>query len=77
MHPIRKKILADEANRPVAVQIDYADWLEVEKLLGLTNSPVSNGTHSAPTIDLNTFAGTLPLREDPIDFQRRVRDEWP
>jgi len=28
---IRKKILTDEADRPVAVQIRYADWLEIER----------------------------------------------
>ncbi len=33
MHPIRKKILTDDAMQPVAIQIDYADWLEIERLL--------------------------------------------
>ncbi len=35
MHKIRKKILTDETQRPVAVQIDYADWLEIEQHLNL------------------------------------------
>lgn len=76
MHPIRKKIVADESMRPIAVQIDYADWLEVERLLGLGGAP-ANGTHHPPAPDLNRFAGTLKLKEDPVEFQRRVRDEWP
>ena len=30
---IRKKIVTDEESRPVTVQIDYEDWLEIERLL--------------------------------------------
>jgi len=30
---INKKILQNEAMRPLAVQIDYADWLEIGRLL--------------------------------------------
>jgi hypothetical protein len=30
---IHKKILTDEAMQPIAVQIDYADWLKIEHLL--------------------------------------------
>lgn len=33
MAPIRKKIVTDENARPVAVQIDYEDWLEIERAL--------------------------------------------
>ncbi len=34
MQSIRKKIVTDEDLRPVAAQIDYEDWLEIERLLG-------------------------------------------
>lgn len=37
MLSIHKKIVTDEAMRPVAVQIDYADWLEIERQLGLVS----------------------------------------
>jgi hypothetical protein len=33
MLTIHKKILTDEAMRPLAVQIDYQDWLEIERRL--------------------------------------------
>ncbi len=33
MHVIRKKIVTDEDSRPVAIRIDYEDWLEIEHLL--------------------------------------------
>jgi hypothetical protein len=32
MDKIRKKVVTDEASRPVAVQIDYSDWLEIDAL---------------------------------------------
>lgn len=76
MHPIRKKIVADESMQPVAVQIDYADWLEVERLLGLQGDADANGKSTVGVTDFNTFAGTLALREEPLDFQRRIREEW-
>ena len=38
MRPIEKKIVTDEAGQPVAVQIDYADWLEIERWIREANS---------------------------------------
>lgn len=34
---INKKIVTDETMQPVAVQIDYADWLEIEWQLRLVS----------------------------------------
>ncbi len=64
---IKKKILTDENNEPIAVQIDYKDWLECEKLLHLK---------SAKMADLSEFAGSIPLKMDPLEFQKKIRDEW-
>jgi len=50
MLKIRKKILTDEADRPVAVQIHYSDWLEIERSLNL------RGDHSRAT-DLSRHDG--------------------
>ena len=33
MQPIAKKLLTNEAMQPIAIQIDYADWLKIEPLL--------------------------------------------
>ncbi len=33
MLPLKKKIVTDEAMRPVAVLIDYQDWQQIEKIL--------------------------------------------
>ena len=70
MRTIRKKLVTDEDLRPVAVQIEYDDWIEIERELGLSGA--------APRVtDLREYSGTLTLREDPLEYQRRVRDEWP
>jgi hypothetical protein len=69
MHTIRKNIVTDEAMRPIAVQIDYADWIEIEQSLGLADE--------APrTVDPSRFAGVISLTEDPLVFQNRIRGEW-
>jgi hypothetical protein len=76
MRPIRKRVLTDESMQPVAVQIEYADWLEIERLLGLNGSAPKNGSAAQAAPDLNRFAGSLKLPEDPLDYQRRSREEW-
>ena len=72
MKAITKKIVTDENHKPIAVQIDYEDWLEIEKLLDRQKLP----TRGATAEDLNKHAGWLTLTEDPVEFQRRIRDEW-
>jgi hypothetical protein len=65
---IRKKSITDEAARPVAVQIDYEDWLEIERSLGLPKA-------SKPA-NISRFRGSIRLTEDPIAYQNRIRKEW-
>jgi hypothetical protein len=70
MRPFSKKIVTDESNRPVAVQIDYQDWLEIERILEDNPAP-------AKVTDLSRYHGILKdLAEDPLEFQRRIRAEW-
>lgn len=68
MLSIRKKIVTDEAMRPIAVQIDYQDWQKIEKLLETYQ------LQQADSID--RFAGSIQLNEDPLQYQQRVRNEW-
>jgi len=70
MTPIRKTILKDSQQRPVAVQIEYADWLEIERRLHLEDS-------ASAEKDLQGYAGTIALKEEPLEYQSRVRGEWP
>lgn len=64
---IHKKIVTDEARHPVAVQIDYEDWLKIQKLLHLKEYSQKQ--------DLSRFAGVIRLTEDPLKFQNKIRDE--
>ncbi len=66
---IHKKVLLDEAMNPVAVQIDYADWVEIARRLGIEPKI---GESAA----LQRFEGVISLTEDPMAFQARVREEW-
>lgn len=66
---IHKKLVTDENLQPIAVQIDYADWLKIEQALALK--------HESKTSDLNSFSGILHLNEDPLEYQSRIREEWP
>lgn len=66
---VRKKIVTDEDHNPIAVQIDYDDWLEIERLLGVR-------AERKLATDLSEFRGAVKLTEDPLEYQRRIRDEW-
>jgi hypothetical protein len=76
MKPIRKKIITDESMHPIAVQLEYEDWLEVEKALASMPGFNGNGATPTPPVDLNRFSGTVKLSEDAVEFQRRIRGEW-
>lgn len=68
MHRIRKYIVTDENNRPVAVQIDYEDWCRIEDAL--------NGAGNAkPATDLARHIGKLDWPVDGLDYQRKIRSE--
>jgi hypothetical protein len=69
MRKIRKKILTDNAKRPIAVQIEYADWLEIERSLNL------QGEDPRDT-DLSSYEGIITLSEEPLGYQSRIRQEW-
>ena len=69
MPTIHKKILLDEASNPVAVQIDYADWVVIARRLGIE---AKNGESAA----LGRFEGAIGLTEDPLVYQERMRQEW-
>jgi hypothetical protein len=69
MHDIRPKIITDQDQQPIAVQIDYAEWLRIAALLNL-------GPNGKPPTDLSRHAGTLAWPVDGLDYQQRVRSEW-
>ena len=66
MRTIQKTILTDAAMQPIAVQIPYSDWLEIERQLELTGG-------SGKTVDPSRFSGVITLTEDPLEYQTRIR----
>jgi hypothetical protein len=66
MKPIKKKIVTDEAMRPVAVLIDYQDWQAIEKILAVYEQ-------QNPIPALTDFAGTIQLTVDPLEYQQQIR----
>jgi hypothetical protein len=70
MMTVSPKILCDENENPVAVQIPYSDWLEIEREL-------SHRERKYKVVDLTPYIGVITLKEDPLEFQQRIRAEWP
>jgi hypothetical protein len=50
------------------VQIDYDDWLKIERSLSLSSA--------AESVNISRFRGSVRLTEDPIAYQNRIRGEW-
>ena len=42
------------------------DWLKFEKIL----------ESSIEQEDISEFSGKINLKEDPLEFQKKIRDEW-
>jgi hypothetical protein len=68
MHRIRKRIITDEAQHRVAVQIEYSDWLEIERSLRLQDEEIE-------MTDLSRYNGVISLTEEPLAYQARMRNE--
>lgn len=64
---IHKMILSDENMHPIAVQIPYKEWLQIE--MALSKAKTKNSK-------LAQFYGTIKLSEDPLIYQEKIRKEW-
>lgn len=69
MSPLHKQLVTDEQGRPVGVLIPYEEWLRIEQQLGVA-AGINGGTQ------LQRHEGVVHLAEDPVAYQRRLRDEW-
>lgn len=70
--PIEKKIVMNEMQQPVAVQINYQDWLKIEQQLSLE----SVSTRKKPLCSLHTFRASLTkLSVSSVELIRQLRDE--
>jgi hypothetical protein len=66
MEPVQKAILYDERNEPAYVLISYEEWLKIQPPI-----PRPNGAA------LMKYFGRKTLKGDPLEIQRKFRDEWP
>jgi hypothetical protein len=63
-------------DRMIPIPEQYKDWFKKPvKIILLTMEP-SNEDIPPKNTDLNRFAGTLSLTEEPLEFQKRIRGEW-
>ena len=69
MSPIHKQVVTDDQGQPVSVVIPYHEWLEIEWV-------VLNQPHGTESSKLRTHAGVIHLSQDPVVYQRQLRDEW-
>lgn len=78
---VNKKIVTDDQRRPVAVQIDYADWLKIARALDLESAEVE-GTKDKPPPGTERLRDLLEASKgiwqggDGLEYQRRIRAEW-
>ncbi len=69
MLSFHKKIVTDEAMRPVAVLIDYQDWQKIEQILE------AHELQQKEEFNINNYAGKIKLTQDPLQYQQQIRDE--
>jgi len=76
MKSIKKQIVTDESFQPVAVIIDYHDWQKIEKILERLEGDNDIQEDTDTSEILMSYAGSLTLSVDPLEYQRKTRDEW-
>ena len=69
MKILPRRIVCDENGRPVEARMDYEEFVRLER----AEEGVERRDNSA---ELMAFAGKVKWDEDPVEYQRRLRDEW-
>lgn len=69
MEPVRKKVITDPQNRPIAVEVNYEDWVRIEMVL------FGDSTNGRET-DLSRHVGKVDWPVDGVEYQRTLRGEW-
>ena len=67
MSTIHKQLVTNEEGRPVGLLIPYEEWLRIEQQLW--DAAAANGIEQ-----LRRHEGVIRLSEDPVAYQRRLRD---
>ena len=66
---IHRKIVVDENNKPLEVIISYDEWGKIEKI-------ITKFAKIMTSEKLSKYVGILNLKEDPLEYQKRIRNEW-
>lgn len=53
----------------LALSPEEQGWLKAQLVQESQHSPNQ-------VVDLNSFSGTIQLRQDPLEFQHQIRSEW-
>jgi len=59
MPPIAKKLVTNEAMQPIAIQIDYADWLKIEPLFSQHKESTTTVQQNKKPIEPNAWLGCM------------------
>ncbi len=77
MLDVEKHIVTDEDGEPVAVQVDYADWLKIERRLADSSSDDTAETEERLSLkELSEKIRPHWTGGDGLEYQRRIRAEW-
>lgn len=78
MLDVKKRIVTNEDGQPVAVQVDYSDWLEIERQLEESSSTPKSAADMTDE-EFKAFAEEVSghwTGGDGLEYQRRIRAEW-
>jgi hypothetical protein len=73
---LKKQIVTDEAMKPVAVIIDYQDWQKIEAVLQKYWQEQNAANSPDVSAALASYAGSITLTLDPLEYQQQERNAW-
>jgi len=77
MLDVKKRIVTNEDGQPIAVQVDYTDWLEIERQLADSPSDDTSEPKERPSLrELSVKIRPYWRGGDGLEYQRRIRAEW-
>ncbi|MDO9048883.1 MAG: hypothetical protein Q7U66_14280 [Methylobacter sp.] len=65
-------------NGLIHLPVPYQHWQEGKhvKVIVLVDESVDDRVGQQNRQSINRHAGTISLTQDPLDFQKNIRDEW-
>jgi PHD/YefM family antitoxin component YafN of YafNO toxin-antitoxin module len=73
---LKKQIVTDEAMKPVAVIINYQDWQQIEAMLQRYWEEQNDANSPDVSAALASYAGSITLTLDPLEYQQQERNAW-